>query len=247
MKKKKVIVYLPAYNSAKTLGKTVKLIPKGSYDELLLVDDGSRDNTVTIAKKLKITTVVLPHNVGYGGNQKIGYFESLRHGADIVMVLHPDAQYDPKKIPEMVRPILEGKADVVLGSRFLPSWREAVRGGMPLYKIFFNIILTMIQNFLFKTKFAETHTGCWAYSRQFLETVPFFRNTNGYVHGSQLLAQAVFFNFKIVEVPVFCVYHKEMSSANFRQSLVYGLGTLWAALECRMNKNGWIHSRIFSR
>lgn len=245
--KKKVIVYLPAYNSAKTLVKTVKYIPKQSYDELLLVDDGSRDSTVRIAKQLGILTVALPHNVGYGGNQKIGYFFCLTRGADVVMMLHPDAQYDPRKVSDMVRPILDGKADVVMGSRFLPTWKEARRGGMPVYKIFFNRLLTVFQNWLFGTHLSETHSGCWAFSRKFLETVPFLRNGNGWSCGSQLLAQAIFFGFTIAEVPVFSRYHKDMSSANLKQSLTYGSGALWSAFDCWLNKHGLRRSRIFMR
>lgn len=247
MSKKKIIVYLPAYNSARTLKKTVELIPKDSFDELLLVDDGSKDQTIKVARRLKIPTVALPHNVGYGGNQKVGYLECLRRDADIVMVLHPDAQYDPRKVPEMVKPILEGKADVVMGSRFLPNWKEAVRGNMPTYKIVFNQILTFFQNLFFGTHFAETHTGCWAYSRKFLETVPFLRNGNGWGCGSQLLAQAIFFDFKVIEIPVFSRYHKEMSSTNLKQSLIYGSGALWSAFDCWLNKHNLHRNRLFMR
>ena len=163
----KIIVTMPAYNAAKTLLKTFEEIPKGLVSEVILVDDCSKDDTVAVGSTLDIKIIRHPHNVGYGGNQKTCYLEALRDGADIVIMLHPDYQYDPLKIPEMVQPILDGKADIVLGSRLLGG--GALKGGMPMYKFISNRFLTTMQNLVLGTNLSEFHTGYRAYSREFLE------------------------------------------------------------------------------
>jgi glycosyltransferase involved in cell wall biosynthesis len=219
---------MPAYNAAKTLLKTFEDIPHGLVNEVILVDDCSRDDTCQAAADLDIKVIRHPHNVGYGGNQKTCYLEALRDGADIVIMLHPDYQYDPRKIPEMIAPILEGKADIVLGSRLLGG--GALKGGMPMYKFISNRFLTTMQNMVLGTNLSEFHTGYRAYSRQFLERVPFLRNSLSFVFDAEILAQAVFFGFRIDEIAVETRYFPEASSINFWNSVQYGLGvlgTLW--------------------
>ena len=220
----KVIVTMPAYNAAKTLIKTFDDIPKGLVSEFILVDDCSQDDTVAVGSTLPIKVVRHPHNVGYGGNQKTCYLEALRDGADIIVMLHPDYQYDPKKLPELIAPILEGKADIVLGSRFLGG--GALRGGMPYYKFVANRFLTTCQNLTLGTHLSEFHTGYRAYSRKFLETVPFLRNSIAFVFDAEILCQAVYFNFRVAEIGVETRYFPEASSINFLNSVKYGMGVL---------------------
>ena len=187
-----VLVVMPAYNAARTLADTWKTIPADVVHEVLLVDDHSVDATVDVATRLAIRTLVLPHNVGYGGNQKACYLKALRLGAEVVVMLHPDGQYDPKMIPSMVQPILDGEADLVLGSRMLIPG-GARRGRMPLYRYVSNKALTWVENHFMRTSFSELHTGYRAYSRRFLQTVPFLRNSNDFVFDTEVLAQAVVF------------------------------------------------------
>ncbi len=220
----KIIVTMPAYNAAKTLLKTFEEIPRGLVSEIILVDDCSADDTAALGSALDIKVIRHPHNVGYGGNQKTCYLEALRDGADIVIMLHPDYQYDPKKIPEIVAPILNGQADIVLGSRFLGG--GALKGGMPLYKYVANRFLTTCQNFVLGTHLSEFHTGYRAYSRKFLETVPFLRNSLAFVFDGEILCKAVYFNFRIAEIPVETRYFPEASSINFINSTKYGLSCL---------------------
>lgn len=225
----KIIVTMPAYNAARTLVKTWQEIPMDLVSEVIMVDDCSKDDTVDVGTKLNIKVIRHPHNVGYGGNQKTCYMEALRDGADIVIMLHPDYQYDPLKIPDMVAPILNNEADIVLGSRFLNG--GALRGGMPYYKFLANRFLTTSQNVVLGTNLSEFHTGYRSYSRKFLETVPFLRNSLAFVFDAQILAQAVFFGFRIAEVPVETRYFKEASSINFKNSVIYGLGVLWTLVQ----------------
>ena len=225
----KIVIVMPAYNAAETLAMTYRAIPPGIADEILLVDDASRDGTVETARALGIPIIRHPHNVGYGGNQKTCYMEALRSGADIVVMLHPDGQYDPSILPQMIAPIRDGRADLVLGSRFLTPG-GARRGGMPLYKYVSNRFLTASENFVLGTRLSEMHTGYRAYSRKFLETVPFLRNSIDFAFDTEILFQAVRFGFRIAEVPVDTKYFPGASSASFRQSTVYGLKTLGIAL-----------------
>jgi len=231
-----VVIVMPAYNAARTLEDTFRAIPEGYYDEIVVVDDFSRDDTAGLARRLNLKAIRHPHNVGYGGNQKTCYMEALRDGAGIVVMLHPDGQYDPKIIPEMIRPIAEGRADMVLGSRMMtPGGAKA--GGMPLWKRIANRFLTTTENVALGREFSECHTGYRAYSRRFLETVPFLRNSNGFVFDTEVIFQAVHFQLPVVEVPISTRYFEGASSVGFSAGVVYGLGTLWTA--ARFLLHGW--------
>lgn len=222
--KQKVIVVMPAYNAAKTLERTYNDLPKEVVDKVILVDDVSQDETVEIARRLGLEVVVHIQNKGYGGNQKTCYLKALEEGADIVVMLHPDYQYDSTLVPDLIRPIQEGKADMMLGSRFLSGGTLA--GGMPLYKYISNRILTFIENLVLGQHLSECHTGFRAYSRRFLETIPFLLNSDNFVFDTEVIAQAVAFGFRIGEIAVPTRYFKEASSVNFKNSVIYGLSTL---------------------
>ncbi|MFN8092166.1 MAG: glycosyltransferase family 2 protein [Vicinamibacteria bacterium] len=240
----KIVIVMPAYNASRTLEDTVRAIPTGFYDEIVVVDDHSRDDTVERARALNLKAIRHPHNVGYGGNQKTCYMEALRDGATIVVMLHPDGQYDPAIIPEMIRPIREGRAEMVLGSRMLvPGAAKA--GGMPLWKRIANRFLTTLENLAMGRRFTECHTGYRAYSRRFLETVPFLRNANGFVFDTEVIFQAVHFGLPVVEVPVASRYFEDMSSVGFRQGVVYGLGTLATAARFLLHRAGVVSSEKF--
>ncbi|SRR5579875_1689966 len=239
----RVIVTMPAYNAARTLLKTFEEIPKGTVSEVIMVDDCSKDDTVAVGSTLDIKIIRHPHNVGYGGNQKTCYLEALRDGADVVIMLHPDYQYDPRKIPEMVAPILAGQADIVLGSRFLGG--GALKGGMPVYKFIANRFLTTMQNLVLGTRLSEFHTGYRAYSRRFLEQVPFLRNSIAFVFDAEILCQAVYFNFRIAEIGVETRYFAEASSINFWNSVKYGLGVLGTLVKYWCARNGLLQSSLF--
>jgi glycosyltransferase involved in cell wall biosynthesis len=211
---------------------------------VILVDDHSSDETVNLAQEIGVEVIVHPHNVGYGGNQKTCYMEALKQGADVVVMLHPDGQYDPTLIPSIVAPILEGQADLVLGSRFLRPGGPAA-GNMPRYKIRANRMLTTVENFVLGTSFSELHTGYRAYSRKFLETVPFMRNANDFVFDTQIIAQAVMFGFKISEIPVPTIYKQESSSTTLQQSIVYGYKTLGVMFRYEMHRRTRIKAAIF--
>ena len=235
---------MPAYNAAETLAMTYGAIPPRVADEIVLVDDASRDATVETARALGIPIIRHPHNVGYGGNQKTCYMEALRAGADIIVMLHPDGQYDPSILPHMIDPIRRGEADLVLGSRFLTPG-GARRGGMPLYKFVSNRFLTRAENLVLGTRLSEMHTGYRAYSRRFLETVPFLRNSIDFAFDSEILFQAVRFGFRIAEVPVTTKYFPGASSASLVQSTVYGLKTLRVAVSYLLYRLGLARPAIF--
>jgi glycosyltransferase involved in cell wall biosynthesis len=239
-----VLVAMPAYNAARTLASTYTGISRDLVDEVLLVDDRSRDETLEVASRLPIRTIGLPHNVGYGGNQKTCYLEALRLGAGIVVMLHPDGQYDPAVLPDLIAPIQRGEADIVLGSRMLiPGGARA--GGMPLYRYLSNRALTTIENAMLGTRFSELHTGYRAYSRAFLETVPFLRNSNDFVFDTQVIAQAVAFKQRVVEVPIKTRYFPEASSTSMRANIRYGLATLWTMVRYRLHAARLVRSRLF--
>jgi glycosyltransferase involved in cell wall biosynthesis len=240
----KIVIVMPAYNAARTLEDTFRAIPPGYYDEIVVVDDHSRDDTIERARQLNLKAIRHPHNVGYGGNQKTCYMEALRDGATIVVMLHPDGQYDPAIIPEMIRPIREGRAHMVLGSRMMTP-DGARQGGMPLWKRIANRFLTTLENLAMGRRFTECHTGYRAYSRHFLETVPFLRNANGFVFDTEVIFQAVHFALPVVEVPVASRYFEDASSVNFRQGVVYGLGTLWTAVRFLLHRAGLKSSSKF--
>jgi glycosyltransferase involved in cell wall biosynthesis len=243
---RKVIVVMPAYNAAKTLERTYHSIPLDVVDEVVLVDDSSKDGTVALARTLPIHTIWHPHNVGYGANQKTCYLDALQRGADVVVMLHPDGQYEPELIPRMIRPILDGEADLVLGSRLaVPGM--AREGGMPRYKYVANRILTGIENRVLGTQLSEMHTGYRAYSRRLLLTVPFLRNAAGFSFDSEMLMQAAHFGFRIAEVPARSRYFDDASSTTVRQSVVYGLKTLAAAGRLMLHRSRVVRSRKWQR
>ncbi|HZU61793.1 MAG TPA: glycosyltransferase family 2 protein [Solirubrobacteraceae bacterium] len=244
--KANIVVVMPAMNAVRTLEKTVSAIPRDWVERIILVDDGSTDGTVELARTLPLQVVWHPHNVGYGGNQKTCYLQALQHDADVVVMLHPDGQYEPRLIPDMVRPILEGRADLVLGSRLAAGRRAALGGGMPRYKYLANRFLTAIENRVLGTTLSEMHTGYRAYSRALLMGVPFLRNSADFSFDSELLMQAVHFGFRIVEVPVRTIYSEEASSIGLRASIVYGLKTLAAAGRLVLHRAGLWRSRRFT-
>lgn len=235
---------MPAYNAARTLRETYQGIPPGIADEILLVDDASRDETTRVAAELHLKVIRHPHNVGYGGNQKTCYLEALRAGAEVVVMLHPDGQYDPSLLPQIIQPIVDGKADLVLGSRMLIKG-GAKKGGMPLYKRMANRFLTFVENWMLRQHLSEMHTGYRAFSRAFLEKIPFLRNSNDFVFDSQILAQAAAFEMRILEIPVQTRYFKEASSANLRQSIIYGLKTLWTMVRFALHRAHIWQCRLF--
>lgn len=240
----KVTVIMPAYNAAATLKQTVVAIPRDLVREVILVDDKSSDTTLQVARELKLHTVWHPHNVGYGGNQRTCYLEALQRGADVVIMLHPDGQYEASLIPRLIEPILDGDADMVLGSRFAERG-QARAGGMPLYKILSNRVLTTLENTLLGTSFTEMHTGYRAYSRKFLMTVPFLRNNNGFVFDSEILMQAVHFGFRVAEVPARSSYFDDASSIGFKPALIYGLRTLGVGARLILHRRGLVRCHRF--
>jgi glycosyltransferase involved in cell wall biosynthesis len=235
---------MPALNAASTLAETLDTIPRNAVDEILLVDDHSSDETVELARSLGLHVIWHPHNVGYGGNQKTCYLESLQRGADVVVMLHPDGQYEGALIPKLIAPILRGDADLVLGSRFLEPGM-ARRSGMPRYKILANRFLTTVENMMLRTSLSEMHTGYRAYSRRLLMTVPFLRNSPGFSFDSELLMQAVHFGFKIAEVPAKTRYFDEASSISFGPSVAYGLRTLGVGVRLLLHRSKLLNCRRF--
>ncbi|HEX5772899.1 MAG TPA: glycosyltransferase family 2 protein [Geomobilimonas sp.] len=242
---KKIAVVLPAYNAAKTLEMTYSEIPFEFVDEVILVDDASRDDTAEVARRLGIRTIVHEQNTGYGGNQKTCYRMALEHGADIVVMLHPDYQYTPKLITAMAAMIAFGEFDAVLASRILGV--GALKGGMPLYKYVANRFLTLFENLLLGHKLSEYHTGYRAFSREILESLPLEKNSDDFVFDNQMLAQVVWFGYRIGEVSCPTKYFEEASSINFRRSVVYGLGVMKTAVQFRLAKMGLTQVAIFTR
>jgi glycosyltransferase involved in cell wall biosynthesis len=219
----RVVVVMPAYNAAKTLERTYRDIPSSGVAKIILVDDVSRDDTVAVARQLGLDVIIHRQNLGYGGNQKTCYDAALEAGADAVVMLHPDYQYDATRIPALVQPILDGAKDLMLGSRFLG---DPLAGGMPRWKYVSNRVLTTLENLAFGLHLSEYHTGFRAYSRGLLETIPYHLNSNDFVFDQELVAQAVATGMRIGEIAVPTRYFKEASSVNFRRSVVYGLSTL---------------------
>jgi glycosyltransferase involved in cell wall biosynthesis len=242
--KAKVIVVMPARQAAATLERTFAGIPMDTVDEVILVDDNSSDETVRLARQLPLHVVWHPHQVGYGGNQKTCYMQALERGADVVVMLHPDGQYESELVPKMVEPILAGEADLVLGSRLLIPG-AAIAAGMPRWKWFANRFLTSIENRIMGTKLSEAHTGYRAYSRELLLTVPFLRNSLDFAFDSELLMQASHFGFRIGEIPARCRYYEDMSSVAFKTGVVYGTKTLWAGVRLVLHRNGIWRSRKY--
>jgi glycosyltransferase involved in cell wall biosynthesis len=241
---KKIVVVMPAYNAARTLGKTVAEIPREIVDEILLVDDSSADQTVALARELDLTVFRHERNFGYGRNQKTCYREALRHDADIVVMVHPDYQYSPHLIVPMAGMIAYGEYDAVLGSRILGN--GALEGGMPVYKYVANRFLTLAQNILIGQKLSEYHTGFRAFRRELIERLPLEENSDDFVFDNEMIAQAVYFDYRIGEISCPTRYFEEASSINFARSVRYGLGVLATSLEFRLNRWKLIKTRIFA-
>jgi glycosyltransferase involved in cell wall biosynthesis len=240
----RVVVVMPAFNAARTLQRTVEAIPREWVDEIILVDDKSTDRTLELARELPVHLIWHPHNVGYGGNQKTCYLEALQRGADAVVMLHPDGQYEPELIPRLVRPILAREADLVLGSR-LAEPGAAREGGMPRYKYVANRLLTAVENRVLGTDLSEMHSGYRAYSRRLLLEVPFLRNAIDFSFDSELLMQTVHFGLRIQEVPARSYYFADSSSIGPSAATVYALKTLWAAARLTLHRTGVVRSRRF--
>lgn len=240
---KKIVVVLPAYNASKTLEKTYREIPFEFVDDVVLVDDASRDDTAEVARQLGIHTIVHEQNKGYGGNQKTCYRTALGLGADIVVMLHPDYQYTPRLITAVSAMIAYGEFDAALASRILGV--GALKGGMPLYKYIANRILTLVENSLLGHKLSEYHTGYRAFSREVLESLPLDENSDDFVFDNQMLAQIVWADFRIGEVSCPTKYFPEASSINFRRSVKYGFGVLGTGIQFRLAKMGILCPSIF--
>ena len=235
---KKIVVVLPAYNAALTLEQTYREIPFDIVDDVVLVDDASRDDTADVGRKLGIRHVIVhEQNKGYGGNQKSCYNKALELGADIVIMLHPDYQYTPKLITAMASIIAHDLYPVVLGSRILG--KGALRGGMPLYKYVFNRMLTFTQNVLMNQKLSEYHTGYRAFSAEVIRAIRIDANSDDFVFDNQMLAQILYKGYEIGEVTCPTKYFDEASSINFRRSTKYGFGVLGTAMAYRLNRWGW--------
>ena len=231
----KIVIVMPAYNAAKTLKKTYNDIPNPLKENIILVDDGSHDKTVKVAKSLGIETFVHSQNRGYGGNQKTCYTLALDKNADIVIMIHPDYQYDSSLASELIRPIQDGRFEIMLGSR-IRSRREALQGGMPFYKYIFNRLLTTLENIVLGLNLSEYHTGYRAFKSDVLNKLPFHKFSDDFVFDQEILISAAYSNFRIGEIPVPVRYFPDASSINFRRSLKYGIETLFALFKFKLKK-----------
>ena len=240
---KKVIVVMPAYNAERTLERTLADIPGDWVDEIILVDDRSRDGTVGLARRLGLRVFVHDRNRGYGGNQKTCYAEALKLGGDIMVMVHPDHQYDPRVIPQLLTPLLGGECDAVFGSRMLGG--RPLEGGMPKWKYLANVFLTALENATFYMYLTEYHSGLRAYSRRYLETVNFEANSDDFVFDSEIIAQGVIHGMRIREIPIETRYFAEASRIGFGRSVVYGLSILKTLVKFKLHKKGIVRSRMF--
>ncbi|MFV0442704.1 MAG: glycosyltransferase family 2 protein [Planctomycetaceae bacterium] len=237
---------MPAYNAAATLERTLADIPHNCVDEVILVDDCSKDNTVELARSLGLTVIAHEQNLGYGGNQKTCYTRALESDADYVVMIHPDYQYDARMIPAAIETMRLGICDVVLGNRIRTRW-EALEGGMPAWKYIANRGLTTLENVALGQNLGDFHSGFRAYSRKVLETIPWQNNSNDFVFDTQFLAQAVYFGFKVGDIPVPVRYFDEASSINFRRSVTYGCRTLWTMAQYWFERMHLTRNPIFDR
>ena len=245
MREKKIIVVMPAYNAELTLEKTIQDIPKNSVDEIILNDDGSTDRTVEIAKRLGITVICHDKNRGYGANQKTCYDEALVRGATVVIMIHPDYQYDSRLIPFAVGFLDKGICDVIIGTR-IRTRREALDCGMPIYKYIANRFLTLTENIFMGQNLGDFHSGFRAYTREVIETIPYKHNSDDFVFDTEFLSQAAFFGFRIGDVPIPTRYFDEASSINFTRSVKYGIQTLWVVAKFIIQKLGFFKFHMFS-
>lgn len=241
--KPKVVVVMPAYNAGRTLRMTYEELPKDTVSTVILVDDGSEDDTLKVARELGLEVFVHNRNYGYGANQKTCYTEALRAGADIVVMVHPDYQYDPRLVPQIIEPIVKGEADVVLGSRLKKG--TALQEGMPWWKYYANRFLTWVENITFGLQLSEFHTGYRAFRREVLETVNYAMNSDGFIFDQEIIAQVVAANFRIAEIAVPTRYFPEASTAGFIASTIYGLKILWLAFRYWLYRLGLIKARQF--
>ena len=239
----KVVVVMPAYNAGRTLRMTYEELPKDSVNLVILVDDGSTDETLEVARGLNLEIFVHNRNYGYGANQKTCYTEALKAGADIVVMVHPDYQYDPTLLPQIIEPIVKGEADLVLGSRLMGG--SAVRQGMPWWKYLGNRALSRLENLVFGLSLSEFHTGYRAFRREVLETVNYAMNSDGFVFDQQIIAQMVAARFRIAEIAVPVRYFPEASSASFVDSVIYGLRILLLLARFALYRSGLYRSRRF--
>ena len=241
---KKVIVVMPAFNAEKTLERTLSDIPRDWVDEIILVDDCSKDGTVALARKLGLLVIVHPENRGYGANQKTCYTEALKRGGDIMIMVHPDHQYDPTVIPLLVSPLLAGACDAVFGSRMLGG--RPLEGGMPKWKYLANVYLTAVENATFYMYLTEYHSGLRAYSRRYLETVNFRADSDDFVFDSEIIAQGVLHDMRIREIPIETRYFAEASQIGLGRSIVYGLAILKTLAKFKLHKKGWLKFAMFN-
>jgi len=240
----KICVVMPAYNAEKTLEQTYRDLPERWFDDVVVVDDASADRTVELARSLGLYVVVHPRNRGYGGNQKTCYREALSRGADIVVMVHPDHQYDPKAIPALAGPLLRGECDAVFGSRMLGG--RPLEGGMPKWKYLANIFLTAVANLTFYVFLSEYHSGLRAYSRRFLETVDLAANSDDFVFDTEIIAQGVWKGLRIQEIPINTRYFPEASQIGFGRSVRYGFAVLGVLLRYKLHLKGLRRSPLFS-
>jgi glycosyltransferase involved in cell wall biosynthesis len=239
----RICVVLPAYNAGRTLEATFREIPPEVVDDIIVVDDASKDDTLAVAKKLGIFAVAHERNKGYGANQKTCYRLALERGADIVIMLHPDYQYSPKLVLPMAAMLSSGFFDVVLGSRILGV--GALAGGMPFYKYVSNRVLTLIQNILLNHKLSEYHTGYRGFTRSVLEALPLAGNSDDFVFDNQMLSQAIYKGYRIGEISCPTKYFAEASSINFRRSIVYGSGCVRTSVSFRLARLGFARGTVF--
>ena len=242
---KRIAVVLPAYNAEKTLEATVRELPE-LVDTTILVDDHSSDHTIAVARRLGLRFFVHDRNYGYGRNQQTCYREALGSGADVIIMLHPDYQYTPLLVTAMASMVAYDVYDVVLGSRIIGGHSNAIGGGMPLWKYVSNRVLTAFENFFLRVKLSEYHTGYRAFSRKVLASLPLLENSDDFVFDNEMIAQCVYFGFRIGEVSCPTKYFEEASSINFRRSVKYGLGVLATTMQFALQKLGVVRFRIFS-
>jgi glycosyltransferase involved in cell wall biosynthesis len=241
---KKIIVVMPAYNAEKTLIKTFRDIPEGSVDEIILVNDHSEDNTAEIARSLGIRVIVHGKNKGYGANQKTCYDEALKSGGDIIVMIHPDYQYDSRLIPFATGFISTDICDIIIGSR-IRTRRETLEGGMPIFKYICNRFLTAMENIILGQNLGDLHSGFRIYKREILEKIEYHHNSNDFIFDTEFLAQAVFNGYRIGDIPVPTRYSPESSSINFRRSLKYGIQTIFVMVKFILQKTRIFRFKLF--
>ena len=240
----KIIIVMPAYNAQKTLEQTVRDIPQGFAEEIILCDDGSQDNTIEIARKLGLTVVVHPKNLGYGANQKTCYDLALQHGADIIVMVHPDYQYDPRVIPFAIGFLETDICDVIIGSR-IRTRKETLASGMPIYKYISNRLLTAVENIVLGQNLGDFHSGFRVFKRKVLENIAYKNNSDDFIFDTEFLAQAVYLGCRIGDIPVPTRYFAEASSINLFRSLIYGFGCLGVATKYLLSSAGLVRFKIF--